>query len=322
MNVLINASGARIGGAITILNSYLSSIDPNVNMYYLLSPNRPENLKPNIRHIKISTRSIFTPIFAIFFSIIFYIFFRCEKLISFSNVNTIYPIKCKVTYFHQLLILTSKTNKYKLLYFAILLSGFRNNTIIVQTSYVKLLYCRQFGEEINVLVKWPSINMPIYANANVNANANEVTSYLVLPITDIDSCHKNFHTALKYEQDFQSLNLKVIVCADNTMNLESDVFVFCGNLNINDFHYLLMNSIGVVTFSTEETINLPIFESLLFDKFAFVLSAPYVTGLVSDFPYLDNLLVFESQEKFTLLYKNRVYIPFCKNSILEGDWDI
>lgn len=55
MKVLVNASAAREGGALTILNSYLESKVNDNNEYIVLSPVRPNTNSKNINWHKACT---------------------------------------------------------------------------------------------------------------------------------------------------------------------------------------------------------------------------------------------------------------------------
>ncbi|WP_394392272.1 hypothetical protein [Shewanella woodyi] len=106
--VLVNASAAKCGGGVTILNKFTKEkYYDKTTHYVIVSPIKPDRLGSNQTWIKKRTSFISTIMYALFGSWFTCRKYKCSSIISFSNINSLLPIS-KVTYFHNMLILNGE----------------------------------------------------------------------------------------------------------------------------------------------------------------------------------------------------------------------
>ncbi|MGR2836005.1 hypothetical protein ABMX86_20935 [Vibrio vulnificus] len=284
MNIFVNGSGAKQTGALSILEKYFSEYNLlQENHYYVASPFKPTYCPENVTWIKCSTNGLMTYLFAVVFCYYFVIRYRCDKIISFSNVNTIFPFPEKITYFHQSLIFSSVDFKFKILRFTIRFLNRKNNTFIVQNEYIKNIFCETFGGRYGLFVKWPGLNHEIKDEFNLDLGGEGSDfNYIVIPIIDLNDKNKNFTLALDI---IRSCNdrpfLDFYVCSDDCDGIFKDItnLKFVGRKRQKDFYNLISRSSGVLICSLEETLCLPIFEAIALNKRVFVYERPYLSGV-------------------------------------------
>lgn len=327
-SVLVNASAARSGGALTILNSFCSTkSSDDFNFYYIISPCRPTVLPKHSKWIGLSTSGIATTIFCLVFINYFYFKFRCEKLISFSNLNSILPLKERVTYFHNILICDSVQFKYKLIRFAIRFFNQSDCTYIFQTKYVLQRFCSVMFDVKSYLIAWPGLETFLHYREGYAAGKSKdqnVKSFIV-PIVNVADPHKNFKMILdiaKSTLENKNIRFKVTSFPMNDMSLPDNI-IFIGKLSRNDFLLEIVNSDGLLNASTNETLCLPIFESICLNKPAIVLNADYLSGLYSQFSTINGLFVFDDINGACNLLES---VNFKSNELekykyMKGNWD-
>lgn len=327
MNVLINASAAAEGGALTILNSYLNGIRENSDNFIVLSPLEPDVVSDNIKWVRVNTNGIFTFMFSLFFSCFYYFWFRCERLVSFNNVNTALPIASKVTYFHNFLILNDSAPKYKLLRFALRYLNQRGSLYVFQTSYVRDSFEDKFGFEVNSKICWPGVTLPseipklsVEWNKTINLEYNH-DKVLVWPVSDIFLKHKNY--SLLCEIASKLSGVRIVIPATNAGFSASDKFHFIGRLGRGELLSLMSQSDGVLITSYVETVCLPIFEAIALKKRAYVYRQPYIKGIRDAFPNIEGLVEFGTVEELATELANSSALPTltCLNEFVKSDWD-
>ncbi|MDX7872780.1 glycosyltransferase family protein [Aeromonas caviae] len=298
MNVLVNASAASEGGALTILDAYISSKCNSLDHFYVLSPKKPI-ASSNVTWLKIETHGISTFMFTILFVSYFYIKFGCDKLISFNNLNTCIPFINKVTYFHNLLILSDSGLKYKIIRFSIKYLNQRGSHYIFQTSFVKNNFIDTFRFSPTCNVCWPGVNIKSLQKDDISSlhgvigfRRGDYKLNMVWPASNIKLPHKNFDFLFQLASKLNDVHF--FVPADSDVNYVRKNISFLGPMKQKDFINLLGCSDGVIVTSTLETVCLPIFEAVNLNKPAFVLNQPYLDGIFDAFPKIKGLQVFNT----------------------------
>ena len=320
--ILINASAAKTGGALTILESYLNSDLNSDFTYYLLSPYEPKVTKTNIVWIKKETNGISTMLFTLFFSYYYYFRLGCTRCISFNNFNFIFSSKGKVTYFHNLLILNSLGFRYKLIRFILKFLNQNESLYIFQTSYVKELFKNNINDASISIVCWPGISMS-YVNKGLKIGQSHYNLKLVVPIADIRLQHKNFKLIMDLAKNIQNVLLIVPDNKPNGLDFIPGNITFIGKKDRDELLSLISISDGVLISSIYETLCLPIFESIYLGKQSFVYEQPYLNAIISDIGNIDNLHKFCNLNDLNikLALKCKVLSNKTKDIISVGNWE-
>ncbi|MFM4728060.1 hypothetical protein ACEUDQ_13705 [Aeromonas caviae] len=318
--ILINASSAREGGALSIINSYLESKENDGENYILLSPFFSMDIE-NVKWVEVSKSGLSALLFSTVFIFYYYLKFRCKKIVSFSNVNCIIPFIEKVTYFHNNLILTENSFKYQLLRFVIGFLNVRDNKFIFQSPVVKNDFIMLFGDDVFCDICWPGVSCETNTEASYSlARNNYNIKNLVCPIIDISIAHKNFPLVLELAAKNLSVNFFVPSNAPKDIVFTSNV-IFCGALKKNDFLKLVCNSDAVLITSKNETVCLPIFESLFYGRPAFVYNMGYIKGILNWFGEISNLYTFNDGSEFQHVISNVEQVKVQENlSIFKSNW--
>ncbi|ABM02632.1 hypothetical protein Ping_0788 [Psychromonas ingrahamii 37] len=320
--ILVNGTAAREGGALTIINQFsMSKKDDAENFYYILSPLKPDVCPTNYKWIKKETRGLNTLFFSLFFSWFYCVFFRCNKLISFSNVNTIFPVKNKVTYFHNLLIIKGGGVKYFIIKFIITWCNQKEPLYIFQTSYVQEQFKKEFHFEPKNKILWPGVLRNIITPRLIKKN-NSIYN-LVVPITNINHSHRNFKKIIQFAKVLEKYNINFLVTVETLpQGLPANIKA-TGHLSRGDFLLLIYNNDGILVSSEFETLCLPIFESLQLNRPAFVLEKEYVKGLKSTFGEIEGLFLYEDSDELynhILSTRNKENI-FFRDKYSIGRWE-
>jgi hypothetical protein len=326
--ILVNASGAKIGGSLTILNAFCRSKIKDHDFYFIISPIKPDVMPLNSRWIKIETNGLSTLLFSVFFSFFYYVYFDCNKLLSFSNVNNVFPITGKITYFHNILICGDSGFKYKIIRFVLRNLNQRKSKYIFQTDYVKQCFESELYQLISWKICWPGFERKA-SNVNIGVDFlnKQDEKFFLIPITNLNDAHKKFEFIVSlatHMRAFYKINFLVTSCREQWDGIVPDNIKFIGNLSHDYFLNVLSFSEGVIITSSHETVCLPIFESILLGKPSYVLKARYLEGLFNLFGEIEGLNVFEDVEQFVSEFKvnNVLHNDVHRNDVFHlGDWE-
>ncbi|EKF9985223.1 glycosyltransferase [Vibrio cholerae] len=324
--IFVNASAAKSGGAAAILNKFVAAKENENNVKYIIaSPIKPMRLGENHIWVEKSTSLFGTIFYAMFGSWFDSKKYNCQSIISFSNINSILPSQ-KITYFHNMLILTSNSIKWTVIRNLMKLT-LRNNKFIVQTPYVKKQFHYLYGQQCNVKVKWPGVDILESSNVNINdllISLDDSVFNILVPIPDIDLEHKNFSLVLKLAKRCLGYPIQFLVTTENKVS-QNDVIEnvrYIGKKNRCDYQALLDFIDATIVTSTLETVGLPIFESLAHKKYCFVFKQDYLEGITELFGDLGGLLTFSDEEEFIQAYhKANDPFPNFESSFRDGDWN-
>ncbi|MCE7639644.1 hypothetical protein LZT07_20245 [Vibrio fluvialis] len=323
--IIVNASAAREGGALTILESFCRSIESTSERYLILSPRKPNiTANGNITWIRIETFGLGTLIFALLLVYYYVVKYNARKIISFSNLNVVLPVDEKVTYFHQLLVFKSSDFKFKIYRFLLRFFFQSKSTFIVQTNYVKSLFLSTIPQCRSIEVRWPGIDLSgdfdFAQDVEIDIDIGSYDRVFIFPVSDISLMHKNYMYLEGVHDEFKAKNILVLIPTNVCTGLSN--YHSIGYKSRSDWLRLLKCCDGVIVTSLYETICLPIFESIVLNKISLVLKADYIDGLLETFGCIDNLFVFESvDELLSCLYEKASVIPDSKKYTLP-DWRI
>lgn len=309
-----------------VLSSYLASKIGDEHHYYVCSPVWPfplESLPSNMTWIRVNTLGVFTAFFALFGSLLYVLRFRCHKIISFSNVNLCIGIIDRVTYFHNLLIITDGAMKYKLLRFAIKYFNQMGQTFVFQTEYVKREFIQCFSEPGFVRLCWPGVRE--VDTSELSSWGEEIKKILV-PITDIENENKNFELLKSVVRELRGEGITFIVTAESKIGIENMEFV--GKVGTAEYDKLLDSCDAVMVLSYYETVGLPIFEALSVKKYAIVYQQGYVNSFYCMFGNLDGLLLFSTIDELKNSVRSLGLISSkinneskSKSKFVTGNWE-
>lgn len=305
-NIIVNASAAREGGALRILNMYIDSkVHSKGERYIVLSPIRPKTLPPNAIWIKKETFGLNTLLFSLFFVWFFCLKYSAERIISFSNVNVCFRVKEKVTYFHQALIFSNDDFKFRV-YRLVLKYLFQHNCeVITQSPYIRTLYLREFGLNRNVRVCWPGVAEQFAKKPSPICTRSDIKNILI-PIVDLNNSNKNFSLAydLIGSPGCSDVNFMVTV---ESLGSEFELLpnIKCvGYLDADDYLSELSACDAILITSLVETVCLPIFEAVSLGKVALVYEQNYIKDIISYHGEVRNINTFRNKKEFLAIISN------------------
>lgn len=322
MNLLINATPAKKGGAKTILENYLKNADfSEYKKVFLCAPKDTKYSNDKIKHISMETKGLYSWFFSVFGVSYFALKYKCKKIISFNNVNLVVPFLTKITYFHNLHIFQAKTIRFKLLRFTIKYL-MKNQYFVFQTNYVLDEFINIFGRGYKTDVNWCGCEKPnvLIGNKQKYNNLN-----CIVPIVDSYSDVKNFKFIVDNAPTLTRHKINVNVVAPS--GPEVDGFNYLGTQSKIKLFELFGTSDFMIMPSLFETVGLPIFEFASTGKPVLVLNKPYIQGIDETVGLTKNIIVFEPEnfdKKLQLLIEN--YDDYAINELSEdhplvkADW--
>lgn len=326
--ILVNGTAASKGGALTILNSYLASkTDDDENFYYIFCPHEPEVNPKNSKWICCSTNGFSTLFFTLILSFLIAIYFKCNKIISFSNLNCLFalPSLKKVTYFQNMLILNDSSLKFKVLRFFLKYGFQKKNVFIFQTSYVFKQFVKNIGYEPVCKIFWPGVKVKAYRSTLSSSNKDCKDFRFLVPIIDISHPHKNFDYIHRFIDEDTNEYFRYFVTASIPNNdfYNDEVIKFLGKLSHDQFLEKIKFYDGLLILSETETVCLPIFEALSTNTPVFILDKGYIRGLEDEFGVIDGLYKFKdfksliSAVELSFLDSKNYF----RDEYLIGKWD-
>jgi glycosyltransferase involved in cell wall biosynthesis len=292
--VLVNAVSAKHGGARTIVESFISNAPEFENLQFIVLAGfvPDEAVTDNVSWHYYPKSGVFAMIFTLFSVILFYLRYRCERIISFNNVNCVLlPSRRRITYFHQLKALDLSFTEAKLRIMRAYLRCSRD-ILIVQSNEVKGALTRTFNlRSQEILVGWPGVEVPIPKHSIERQNRR-----ILIPITDPESKHKNFKFITELAEALGT-DWEFIVTAPKKYS-----YLKPANANINFVGVLSQNllfeeyrraSLCIIS-STHETVGLPIFEALAVDTPVIAYNAGYIEYFQNHFGITSGLVLVDT----------------------------
>lgn len=319
---LINASSVKYGGAATILNSFMDWIaqHDSTNQFVLMSSYCPPNLPSNVRYVEKYTSGMGTLWFCTIGVLYYLIKYRASCCISLSNINLIFPIVKRITYFHQAKVFVAKDIRFRLM--ALAIHCLKGSTVVVQSPLIKTRFIDKFGRRYSFLVKWPGLEQ---VEPQLSTQTNEKLALikgqtLLWPVTDPYLPQKNLDFLIKNADWLTAHNVQVLVTSDNPVDHPS--FVSIGRLPKADLMSLYSEVDGVVIVSEEETVCLPIFEAAQQGSRVFVLDRPYIRSLEQWRGLPENVTIFNDIAAIVLNNTDLAKSNTPDASYFESDWQI
>lgn len=292
MNIIVNASGAKFGGARTIVESYCQWIENNDHEkhYIFIVGFDLKSSSRNISIINLKTSNLSSLLFSTFGVSIFCILYKSRTIISFMNLNTLLPLIKRVTYFHQAKFFSEKSIKFKI--YGLLLKMQKNSVFVCQNSSIKqqLINYLNNSEKSEFIDLWPGVYIPEkvikpeWYDTTIS-NPNKIIA--LCPYNDIRMTHKNFQLIYKSYEFLKKNNIQVIVTSEPYTYKSNDVFNFVGSCSYSELHYLYSHADIVLFPSLIETVGLPIFEAQYYKTPVITVEADYISILKNKFPNLN-----------------------------------
>ncbi|HDM8185452.1 TPA: glycosyltransferase [Vibrio harveyi] len=324
MRVLVNGAAAKTGGALRVVDSYCKSIANDGCCYVVISPAQPKVIASNIQWVKFETNGIFTFMYSVFFVTLHALKYRCGKIISFTNINSIFPFFQRVTYFHNILIVRGKGKKNYLLKLAVKYLFQKNSKFVFQTKYVKDEFCKYLFHPQDSVVLWPGVDRIKSADQVLKKVKDDVFfgKYIAVPIQDITLEHKNFSQVIDLAQITPNVKYKI------TSHLPHDIITpnnveFIGELNQDDMWSFLYNAEKTLISSKDETVCLPIFESIMVGTPVLIYKRPYIESILESFPQLSNGIKFyEDVDNCRDVITEFFFVGDCGEDYYKSNWKL
>ncbi|MBA6263221.1 hypothetical protein [Colwellia sp. Bg11-12] len=294
--ILVNATSCKLGGAKQIVERFVADYDFPEDLI-VIGPSSlvlPCNIHS---HIFIETKGIMTMLFSVILIGWYVLKYKTQAVFSFSNINLIIPLCQRVTYFHQLKILTSSSLRFKMFRFIIRYFLIGNNRFVFQTKYVQNLFTELFGN-CESQVCWPGVHLAPKLLPIVKKN----TLTALIPYAYINLPQKNFQffSRINWSQFIRLDSIWVTVQQKNESN---SVFEYIGNQSRLEMNNLYFKADILFISSLEETVCLPIFEFASTGKPVLVLSAPYIEAIANEIKLPRNIIIFKPNEFDEILTK-------------------
>lgn len=323
--ILVNASGAKLGGARTIVESYIKWIEKNdfLNQYVFIVGCDISTTAKNIHIVYLKTDGVGSVFFATLGILYYCIIFRTNIVFSFMNLNIVFPFFKKITYFHQAKFFSEKSLRFLIYKFFLFFQS--KSVFICQNSKIKeqLKVFYKNNIKTKVVNLWPGVLIP---NEVIKPNwfndfSNKSGGKIALcPYADIRMKHKAFDLIYDSYDFLKKNNIKVIVTSDNFTYQNNDVFYFVGVCSYSELHFLYKN-VDVVLFpSLFETVGLPIFEAQYYGLPVVLSRVDYVENLSNKFKYLNFVYLDPNTFNFDINLLEKKYIPL-DHVCFSGNWD-
>lgn len=290
MNLLINATPAKYGGAKTIVERYLN--DCTFNDYERVILLAPKNVSCNndkVEHIHIETNGVWSWLFSIIGVLYFVLRYNAQKLISFNNVNLIIPVCKTITYYHTPHIFYSNHIRHKLLRFTIKRLMKRKH-FVFQSNYVLNEFISLFDDNYEFSVNWCGCEKPIYDKTF----AQKVNFNCIVPILDAYSDVKNFKF-IAVNNDFIS-DLGITIKTLSSSGPKGKNINYLGMQTKENLFELYNSCDFMIMPSLYETVGLPIFEFAASGKPVLVLDKPYINGINETVGLTKNIIIFKPDD--------------------------
>ncbi len=321
--ILVNASAAKLGGAETIIRTFVENIPcTNDKIFIILSPLNFAAGSPNIIFKYKKTDGFQTVFFTCVGILVYMIKYKTKSVLSFNNLNNIFFPKKGVTYFHQLKALNGNSRELKLRLYDFIIKGFlKKNIFVVQSHYIKNLFISKYHVSGGkVLSCWPGFILPIKISAG--QQLEKKSGYTGIFPVAFDTTHKNIPLLLEMEEFFLLNAVKIITLLPKSSRTENpDVYSTRGAVTREELFKIYNEADFLIFTSTEETVGLPIFEFLQSGKPVFVFAAAYAVALHKQFNEPLNFILFTDKEDFQ--HKFSKHISVFDNSIdySKGEWE-
>lgn len=318
--IIVNATSCKLGGAKQIVERFVDDYECPEKLI-VIGP-KSLNLPSKIyKHNTIETSGIMTMLFSILFVGWYVLRYRATTIFSFSNINLIIPLCDRITYFHQLKILTAKNLRFKAFRFIIRCFLIKSNTFIFQTKYVEKSFKEVFGPCLSKIC-WPGVHLP--PQFFPKSKLGKLTALIPYAFIDLPQKNYNFFTRINWSL-FDKLE-RVVITTLNDRN-QIPVFEFIGHQSRQQMNDLYQTVDIMFISSIEETVCLPIFEFAATGKPVIVLSADYIVGIARELELPKNIIVIEPNEfEETLSRVLNDHHSFCEQNesklvkILHSEW--
>jgi glycosyltransferase involved in cell wall biosynthesis len=325
MRLLINATPAKHGGAKAIVENYLRNGDFSAyEEVILLAPKGTKFQHEKICHIELVTNGLFSWFYSFLGILYFALKYKCEKIISFNNINIIVSSYERFTYFHNFHILNGNSFKYILLRMTIKYF-LKKSTFVFQTEFVEKEFRKVFGSDYVFKVGWCGCEKPKINSAKSILEKKASSYRCLVPIIDNISPEKNFKFLLDNKIFFEKYDIEVVSLGYFTSELR--LFNFIGPQSKEDLFQIYNECDFMIMPSLIETVGLPIFEFSSLGKPVLVLKKAYIKGIQDTVGLTPNIILFDEIQFENVLddicnnYNNYLVDELShEHPMLKSDW--
>ncbi|EKM21617.1 glycosyl transferases group 1 family protein [Vibrio sp. HENC-03] len=301
---MVNAVSAKVGGAKTIVEKFFHNFDDRYQGVFLSGFSKPSYNKLDVGWYRFPLSGFISILFTLFFSSIIKKFYKCDVLLSFNNVNSLFEKKC-LTYFHQAKVFDDGDHSLKCNIYRIYFKLKKTDLVIVQSTLMKKKFIEYFNyPHDKVLVVWPGVDsLSVEKLMDESINHDKYSDFYLVPYTSIDSAHKNFEFISQLAKILPSDKRIVITCDEPELEQHENI-VFIGRQSIENLANLYLSCTAVLFPSTVETIGLPIFEAITLNKYVCVVDSDYIKDHQQNFQISDRLIISSTVEELLVNLSN------------------
>ncbi len=317
--ILVNASSAKYGGAREILYLFVNSMNNQDLDITVICPNIDEFKQlENIKFIEKQTSGIMTLLFSIFGVIKYIKATKPNKVISFTNVSTLFfPWIKKYNYLHQLHVLQPISYREWIYRFFLKCGVLFNHVLVCQSPDFakKLSYLYPKSE---IIISWPGCRV-VQTDKYEGVRDSQYTTLLVPLSTHAE--YKNLQSVIKLDSFFKEKNIEVLVTGGNKEYI-SGPFHYLGKVTRTKMSKLYCMADCIVFPSMSESYGLPVVEFLATGKTVFLLRRPYNKDLFDKFIPLKNLKLYDESPQQNILDWIESGKPICskRHDLSIGNW--
>lgn len=348
--IIVNATAARKGGAVSILNQFIENTTDSDIYYIFINKNfKPLKKNFNLKYIVIDTERWYKRLFWDLYGLKNWIYKnklnkRIKLLISLQNTGIYYKGVNQIVYFHQLLSISKhkwrfyKSNEFscfiysKIYPFFIKKSINKNTKIIVQAEFIKKEFARKFKHPINnIYVCPPVLENDIKINTQFTTPDPNCISLIYPSNKLIYKNHKILIDALYYIKQHNNPILSKIkiyftIKPKDSIYIFNEIkkkglienFCFIGTIPHSEL-LIKLNEMDALLFpSYIETIGLPLLEAAAYGLNILVSDLPYSRNIINDYSGAKFIKYNDAEDWATNILnikkiKHEPYIPIIYN---------
>jgi hypothetical protein len=319
--IIINASAAKVGGAKTIIESFISWVGKHdkVNQFVLIAPFCPDHLPSNVIYHHKETSGLGTLKFSVLGVFISCLKYKCDVCLSFNNVNLLLPICKRITYFHQPKVFTDNGLRFRIMAFMVKL--IKGSSFVFQSPLIEQRFIDKFGKGFKTNIHWPGLGQSADPNISIYPLKKKQGEFLMLwPVTDPFASHKNLQWMEEFDSWLVKNNIRILMTSTKSINCESVESI--GLLSREQLFNLYSQVDAMLMVSLEETFCLPIYEAASLNTKVLVLNRPYIESVKTWKGLPSNIILFNTIDELEQGMHNRECNLDVEPEYFEPDWNI
>lgn len=295
--VLVNACGAKVGGARTILRQLVRHIPGPGYVVACPNPDELRPLCPSVEFVEVQTNGFASFCFTLFGAAKLARVKGCNTIVSLMNFNVLDTRLHRITYFHQLKAIDGTGPKERLQRQLLKRTTGRDDRIICQTPYV-LSRLQSFRFRGTLEARWPGFENFISQEVPKLRLDGKRGLLFLLPSSSM-AAYKNVQSVVDRAAYFERIGATVIITGATAARIDGP-FRFLPLVSRSELYALYAEADAVIFPSLLESAPLPVFEFLETGKPVFILKSPYTKGLFDRFDHIENLHLYEQDLRLVI----------------------